>query len=75
MGRMCLGIVKYFQQSNRRMGVITLPLIWELMGSYKVFSGQKGEHIFRFVTLLDVTYKTNKFKMPFALFTSVNQHL
>lgn len=49
------------------------------MGHYVLSSGPTGEkrqHICNFCVVLvfDVTYKTNEFRMPFALFTGVNHH-
>lgn len=50
------------------------------MVPYVVFfrqAGEQGPHTFSFMMFpfFYVTYKANKFKMPFAPFTDINQHL
>lgn len=80
MGWKCLGIVKYFQQKREDDGSYYFAMDLgddETLRSVFWADGRAKAAYLQFcdVLVFDVTYKTNKFKMPFAPFTGVNHHL
>lgn len=56
------------------MGVTTLPLIWVIIGHQADGRATAAYLQFTNVLVFEVTYKTNKLKMPFSPFTGVNHH-
>ncbi|XP_061359450.1 protein FAR1-RELATED SEQUENCE 5-like [Gastrolobium bilobum] len=79
VGRECQGIIKHFQKKSAHDGCFyfdmqlaedgTLRSVFWADGRSRASYGQFGE-----VLVFDVTYKTNKFKFPFAPFVGVNHH-
>ncbi|XP_061373973.1 protein FAR1-RELATED SEQUENCE 5-like [Gastrolobium bilobum] len=79
VGRECQGIIKHFQKKSMVDGAFyfdmhlaedgTLRSIFWADGRSRAAYAYFGE-----VLVFDVTYKTNKFKFPFAPFVGVNHH-
>ncbi|XP_061358148.1 protein FAR1-RELATED SEQUENCE 5-like [Gastrolobium bilobum] len=79
IGRECQGIIKHFQRKSALDGSFyfdlhlaedgTLRSIFWADGRSRAAYAQFGK-----VLVFDVTYKTNKFKFPFAPFVGVNHH-
>ncbi|XP_061341451.1 protein FAR1-RELATED SEQUENCE 5-like [Gastrolobium bilobum] len=79
VGRECQGIIKHFQRKSMVDGAFyfamhfaedgTLRSIFWADGRSRAAYAHFGE-----VLVFDVTYRTNKFKFPFAPFVGVNHH-
>ncbi|XP_061340012.1 protein FAR1-RELATED SEQUENCE 5-like [Gastrolobium bilobum] len=79
VGRECQGIIKHFQKKSMVDGAFyfdmdlaedgTLRSVFWADGRSRTAYAHFGE-----VLVFDVTYKTNKFRFPFAPFVGVNHH-
>lgn len=79
MSSECMEIVRYFQRRQQKDGsfYFALDLGDGTLRSVFWADGKSRAVYLQFcdVLVFDLTYKTNKFRMPFAPFIGVNQHL
>lgn len=80
VGRDCMGIIKYFKQREKDDDSFFFFMDVGDDGTlHSVFwtdgQARTAFHQFNDVLVFDMTYKTNKFRMSFAPFINVKQHI